>query len=32
MTTARRQMLATGVTVALVAKGLIALWKWLVGD
>jgi len=24
-------MLATGVMVALVAKGLVALWKWLLG-
>jgi hypothetical protein len=31
MTTARRHMLATGVVVALVAKGLVALWKWLLG-
>jgi len=25
-------MLATGVVVALAAKGLVALWKWLLGE
>ncbi len=31
MTNARKQMLATGVVIVLVAKGLVALLKWLLG-
>jgi hypothetical protein len=29
MTNARKQMLATGVVIVLVAKGLVALLRWL---